>query len=112
MPRLSVPARVDVSVRFRLLFPLLLALAITGAVAVPGALAATAPQPSKLELSRATIDRNARTIDILAPISARASGTVKFAFRGAGRTTTWTTKLAAGAARLRLTHKISAAQAA
>lgn len=73
---------------------------------------AGAPEPSKLELARATIDRSSRTIDILAPITARASGTVSLELRAAGQTHKWTAPINSSDARIRDRETIPAAQAA
>lgn len=70
------------------------------------------PEPSKLELARATIDRSARTIDILAPITARASGNVSIELYAAGQRHSWTAPINSGDGRVRDREPIPAAQAA
>lgn len=71
-----------------------------------------APEPSKLELSRATIDRSHKTIDILAPITARASGNVSLELRAAGQTYKWAAPINSADARIRDRQTIPAKMAA
>lgn len=78
-----------------------------GAAALP-----RAPEPSKLELARATIDKSARVIDILAPITTRASGNVSLDLNAAGQHFKWTAPVDAANGRIRDRHAIPAAQAA
>ena len=66
---------------------------------------------SKLSLARATFDRSARTISILAPITRHASGTVQVTLRAAGRTTRINAPIDRRNGRVRVTRPISAAQA-
>lgn len=73
--------------------------------------AATAPEPSKLELARATISRAERTIDVLAPITARASGRVRLELYAAGIRHRWTAAIDSAAGRIRTKVTIPAAQA-
>ena len=73
---------------------------------------AVVPEPSKLELARATISRTARTIDILAPITARASGNVSLELFAAGQVHRWTAPINSGDGRIRDRETIPAAQAA
>jgi hypothetical protein len=77
-----------------------------GAAALPAA-----PQPSKLQLARATIDRSARVIDILAPITRRASGNVSLDLYAAGQHSKWTAAVDAANGRILNRHSIPAAQA-
>ncbi|HEV2059446.1 MAG TPA: hypothetical protein VGR11_08810 [Solirubrobacteraceae bacterium] len=69
------------------------------------------PQPSKLELARATIFRTARVIDILAPITRRASGNVDLELYAAGRRHRWSAPINSAAGRIRDSERIPAAQA-
>ena len=52
------------------------------------------PEPSKLALARATISSISNYIDVLAPITARASGTVSLELFGARQVHRWTAKVA------------------
>ena len=76
------------------------------------AVTAVIPEPSKLELARATIDRSSRSIDILAPITARASGRVSLELFAAGQVHRWTAPINSSDARIRDREPIPAAQAA
>ena len=69
------------------------------------------PEPSKLQLQRATISSANNTIDVLAPITARASGTVTMSLYAAGQTHTWTAAINATDAVIRSTEVIPSAQA-
>lgn len=69
------------------------------------------PQPSKLELARATISPSARSIDVLAPITARASGTVTLELFAAGQVHRWTAPIDSSDGRIRTTETIPDAQA-
>ncbi|HEY5197508.1 MAG TPA: hypothetical protein VIJ51_10835 [Solirubrobacteraceae bacterium] len=69
------------------------------------------PQPAKLQVSRATISKSSRTIDILAPISRRATGTVKLDLFAAGQHYDWTASIDSADGRIRTTHTIPTAQA-
>lgn len=73
---------------------------------------ATPPEPSKLELARATINPSLSEIDILAPITARASGTVSIDLHAAGRHHRWTAYVDAANRRIRQSELIPTAQAA
>jgi len=73
---------------------------------------AAPPEPSKLQLARATISRADRTIDILAPITARASGNVSLELYAAGQTHRWTAPINSTDAVIRSREVIPAAQAA
>jgi galactose oxidase-like protein len=92
--------------------------------ATPGAPAPTAPsstpgggpsrparQPAKLALQRATIHRASRQLDVLAPISALASGRVGLELRAAGRSTHLSSAIDARKRRIRVLRTIPAAQA-
>ena len=76
-----------------------------------GDLTGTPPFPAKLEVSRAFVDRAARRLSVLAPITARASGRVTVRLRAAGRTTTFTAAVDSANARVRFSRRIPAAQA-
>ena len=76
-----------------------------------GGLTGAPPFPAKLEVSRAFVDRAARRLSVLAPISARASGRVTVRLRAAGRTTTFTAAVDSANARVRFSRRIPAAQA-
>jgi hypothetical protein len=69
------------------------------------------PQPSKLELARATISSSSNTIDVLAPISARASGNVSLELFGARQVHRWTAPINSSDGRIRTRETIPAAQA-
>jgi hypothetical protein len=76
-----------------------------------GAAGAAAPQPAKLQVSRATIYRSSRLIDILAPISRRASGVVKLDLFAAGQHYGWTAAIDSHNGRILSRHSIPTAQA-
>jgi hypothetical protein len=84
---------------------------IATTVACGAAAAPVVPQPSKLELARATIFPSSRTIDVLAPITARASGNVSFELFAAGQTHRWTAPVDSADGRVRFRETIPAAQA-
>lgn len=69
------------------------------------------PQPAKLELARATIFRSARVIDILAPITRRASGNVNLELFAASRRHRWIAPINSAEGRIRNSERIPAAQA-
>lgn len=69
------------------------------------------PEPSKLELARATISSSSRTIDVLAPITARASGSVALELFAAGQVTRWSAPIDSADGRIRSRQAIPAAQA-
>lgn len=77
----------------------------------PGGPPAVAPEPSKLELARATISRTSRTIDVLAPISTRASGRVSLELYAAGIRHRWTAPIDSANGRIRTREAIPAPQA-
>jgi hypothetical protein len=70
-----------------------------------------AKQPAKLALTRATIHRAKRQLDVLAPISALASGRVGVELRAAGRSTRLSSPVDARKRRVRVLRPIPAAQA-
>ena len=84
---------------------------VTGGGGGGGGVTGTPPFPAKLEVSRAFVDRAARRLSVLAPISARASGRVTVRLRAAGRTTTFTAAVDSANARVRFNRRIPAAQA-
>jgi len=67
--------------------------------------------PAKLAIARARIDRSDRTLDVLAPISGRASGEVSVALRAAGRTHRFTAPVDSARRRIRFSERIPAQQA-
>lgn len=85
--------------------------AAPSAPGAPAAPASTAPWPAKLEVTRATVSPSRRRLTITAPITARASGTVRVAFRAAGRTTTFDARIDARRRRVTVDRSIPAAQA-
>jgi hypothetical protein len=84
----------------------------TGTPVPPPAPLPPAPEPSKLQLARATIYPSANVIDILAPITRRASGTVALELHAAGQRHNWTAPIDAANRRIRQSASIPAAQAA
>ncbi len=70
-----------------------------------------APEPSKLQLARATIYRADRRISILAPITARASGDVDMDLYAAGRHHDWKAPVDSQNGRVRDTESIPSPQA-
>ena len=70
-----------------------------------------APEPSKLQLARATIFPSANVIDILAPITRRASGTASLELFAAGQRHRWTAPVDGENGRIRQSASIPAAQA-
>lgn len=66
---------------------------------------------SKLELARATFSRAARTISILAPITARASGSASVQLHAAGLRRTFSAPVDSANSRIRVTRRITRAQA-
>lgn len=67
--------------------------------------------PAKLEVSRLTVDRGKRVLDLVAPLTARASGTVEVGFRAAGRSETFQVPVDADGRGVRIKRSITAAQA-
>ena len=80
------------------------------AVELPGAAVAGA-FATKLEILRAAVRRAERRLSVLAPISGRASGGVRVAFRAAGRTERFTAEVDGANRRVRINRAIPAAQA-
>ncbi|MBF6620136.1 MAG: fibronectin type III domain-containing protein [Patulibacter sp.] len=72
--------------------------------------APTVPEPSKLQLARATIFPKAGVIDILAPITRRASGHVSLELHAAGQRHRWTAPIDSKNRRIRQSTAIPAAQ--
>ncbi|MEA2372041.1 MAG: hypothetical protein QOH12_2435 [Solirubrobacteraceae bacterium] len=72
---------------------------------------AAGPQPAKLQVSRATIERSPAIIDILAPITRRATGTVKLDLYAAGQHYGWTASIDSTDGVIRSRHSIPTAQA-
>ena len=70
-----------------------------------------APEPSKLQLLRATILPATDQIDILAPITRRASGSVSIELQSAGQRFRWTAPINSIDGRIRSLETIPAAQA-
>ncbi len=70
------------------------------------------PEPSKLQLARATIFPSAGVIDILAPITRRASGNVSLELHAAGQKHRWTAPIDSANRRVRQSESIPAAQVA
>jgi len=85
--------------------------------APPAAPAPRAPAPlaelltSKLALARATINRRERMLDVLAPITSRASGRVRVQLHAAGRRHRFDAAVDSRDARVRFRQPIPAAQA-
>ncbi len=68
--------------------------------------------PAKLSLARARIDRSQGALDVLAPITARASGRVRVELHGAGRKFRFTQTIDSADGRIRFRKRIPKAQAA
>jgi hypothetical protein len=83
----------------------------TGASSPPVSPPRRAKLPAKLALQRATIRRASRRLDVLAPISALASGRVQLELRAAGRRTRMSSPIDARKRRIRVLRAIPAAQA-
>jgi alpha-tubulin suppressor-like RCC1 family protein len=66
---------------------------------------------SKLALARATINRRARVLDVLAPITGRASGSARVELQAAGRRHRFSAPIDSRDARIRFRERIPAAQA-
>ncbi|HEV2771110.1 MAG TPA: serine protease [Solirubrobacteraceae bacterium] len=87
------------------------------AVAQAGGKGADAPAagdvlgPAKLAIARARIDRSDRELEVLAPITGRASGPVTVTLRAAGRTHRFTAPVDSARRRIRFTERIPAEQA-
>ncbi|WP_354698200.1 hypothetical protein DSM112329_03865 [Paraconexibacter sp. AEG42_29] len=67
-------------------------------------------EAAKLQVARAQVDRRARRLSILAPITARASGLLRGEFRAAGRTTSFAVKVDAANRRVRVDQPLTPAQ--
>ena len=86
---------------------------------VPPSLTPVVPSPAapaglfaaKLELTLARVLGSRRTLDVLAPISARASGRLHVSFRAAGRTTRFNAAIDPAHRRARFQHTLTRAQA-
>ena len=82
------------------------------AAAVPPPPAAAAGKfTAKMSLARATINRRDRVLDVLAPITARASGRVRVQLHAAGRRFNFTAPIDSANGRIRFRQRIPAAQA-
>ncbi len=66
---------------------------------------------AKLSIARATINRRQRVLDVLAPITARASGRVRVELHAAGRRFRFTAPIDSANGRVRFRQRIPAAQA-
>lgn len=73
--------------------------------------AATGPFTAKLALARATINRRDRVLDVLAPITSRASGRVNVQLHAAGRRYRFTAPVNSRDGRIRFRQRIPKAQA-
>ncbi|HEX8105122.1 MAG TPA: S8 family serine peptidase [Solirubrobacteraceae bacterium] len=74
-------------------------------------LGSSAKQPAKLQVARVRVLRRSRKLDVLAPITRRASGRIRVAFRAAGRTIRFGARVPAGKGRIRFRHRIPRGQA-
>jgi hypothetical protein len=89
----------------------------SGPVPVPAPVPAPTPTPAsvqapaKLGLTRAAVLRASRELDVLAPISALASGRVNLELLSAGRTTRLSTAIDARKRRIKVRRRIPVAQA-
>lgn len=68
-------------------------------------------QPAKLSVARATVSSATNRLDVLAPITKRASGTVEVSFTAAGRTYRFTQPIDARRGYIRFRRRIPQAQA-
>nr|MDQ3609677.1 serine protease [Actinomycetota bacterium] len=84
---------------------------ITPAGAPAGAGATAERHPSKLGISRAAVERSDRVLDVLAPITARASGNVVVEFHAAGRRERFNAPVDGENRRIRFREGIPASQA-
>ncbi|CAA9504189.1 MAG: hypothetical protein AVDCRST_MAG85-1951 [uncultured Solirubrobacteraceae bacterium] len=71
----------------------------------------SAKETAKLEVARAVVRRRTRRLDVLAPITRRASGRVRVSFSAAGRVTRFTAPVDARTGRVRFSKRIPARQA-
>jgi hypothetical protein len=77
----------------------------------PGQQPTSGKLTAKLSLARATINRKERVLDVLAPITARASGRVRVELHAAGRRYRFTAPIDSVNGRIRFRHRIPVAQA-
>ena len=77
----------------------------------PAPLTGSPKLTAKLSVSRARIIRHSRRLDVLAPITHRASGRVRVAFRAAGRTVRFRARVKPGSGRIKFRHRIPRRQA-
>ncbi len=77
----------------------------------PTPTAINGPFTAKLALARATINRRDRVLDVLAPITSRASGSVSVELHAAGRRFRFTAPINARDGRIRFRKRIPQAQA-
>ena len=82
-----------------------------GATPGPGPGATAGKLTAKLSIARARIDRGGRVLDVLAPITARASGRARVELHAAGRRYRFTAPIDAVNGRIRFRHRIPTAQA-
>lgn len=73
--------------------------------------AAGKSHPAKLEIQRADVERSERVLDVLAPITARASGSVAVEFHAAGRRERFVAAVDGPNRRIRFRQPIPASQA-
>ena len=69
------------------------------------------PFAAKLEVARARVVSSSRRLDVLAPITSRASGTVRVSFQAAGRTERFTAGVDSANSRVRINRRIPSSQA-
>jgi len=67
--------------------------------------------PAKLQIARATFSASKRTIDILALITSKASGSVRISLQAASRTTTFNAPIDSARGRIKTVHSIPSSQA-
>ena len=67
--------------------------------------------PAKMSVARATVYRDDRVLDVLAPISTLTSGKVRVELQAAGRRTTFTTTIDSAKGRIRFRRAIARSQA-
>lgn len=72
---------------------------------------ACAKLPAKLQIARATFSASRRTIDILALITSKASGTVRISLQAASTTTTFNARIDSARGRIRTVRSIPSSQA-
>ncbi|MCP9490415.1 MAG: hypothetical protein MSC31_11145 [Solirubrobacteraceae bacterium MAG38_C4-C5] len=82
-----------------------------GTPSLGGPMTAIPPFAAKLEVDRARVLRSDRRLDVLAPITARASGDVQVAFRAAGRTESFGAEIDSANRRVRFNRGIPRSQA-